>query len=302
MSEDKKIIFVACGQRNDKEKELGKKIAELIDSRGDFKPFLAEDTHSFNALTSEIFENLNNCAGFIAILHKRENIDTGNTFRSSVWINQEIAILSFLRFRDKRDIPFRIFIESKEDANVRLEGVLEYIMANPIGFASDAEVIEQVKEWLNKTAFSTKKKSEDYLLASKRVIKLLPGYTGELHTYRLDFEIANIGNKTVKDISLEFYFPKGIPTSAISSKKFDLVDPKEKELNDYYGYGLKNHLDKILPGKSESIYCFDFQINHNVYFKGLTHKNIIWKIFAEDMEPITETTRLEGLEGEGVNF
>lgn len=302
MNEYKKIIFIACGQRENREKELGKRIVALIESRGNFKPFLAEVAHSFNALTSEIFENLNHCVGFIAILHRREKIEESNIFRSSVWINQEIAIASFLRLRDKRDIPVRIFIESKENTNVKTEGVLEYIMANSIPFSKDEEVVEKINEWMDKTIFPTKKIAEDYLLGSKSIIKLLPGDTGELHTYRLDLEIANMGVKTVKDISLDFYFPEGIPINESSTNKFVKFDPKGDELDNYYGFRLKNNISKILPGKSEQIYCFDFQVDHVVYHAGHTHKKLIWTIFADDMSPINGSAPLKGAKGEGINF
>lgn len=302
MTEDKKIIFIACGQRDSREKELGEKIASLTKSYDNLVPFLAEDTHSFDALTSEIFENLNRCVGFVAVLHAREKIDKNNMFRSSLWINQEIGIAAYLNLRDKTNIPVRVFVESKQNVEVEIEGVLKYIMVNSVPFSSDEEVTEKIKEWLDNTEFATKKTSKDYLLGSKRIIKLLSGYTGDLHTYRLDFEIANTGEKTVKDISLEFYFPKGIPTSEINSRIFDKSEPIEKELHDYYRYRLKNNLEKILPGKSEHIYCFDFQVTHEVYFNGHTHKKVVWKIFADDMAPLTYSVPLEGSKGEGINF
>lgn len=303
MDEDKKVIFIACGQREEREKELGEKISALVESYDNLKPFLAEDTHSFNALTSEIFENLNRCSGFIAILHQREKYNENPKLcNSSLWINQEIAIAAFLSLRDKKDVPVRVFIESSNDINVKIEGVLQYIIVNSIQFSKDEEVIKMVKEWLDKTKFSSRKEASDYLLRGKRLIKILSGYTGDLHTYRLDLEIANIGAKSIRDIYIEFYFPKGIPINESSHMRFDKFEPKEAELWDFFGFKLKNNIDKILPGKSEQIYCFDFVVNHDVYFDGHTHKNMIWKIFADDMSPISDMVPLEGPWGEGINF
>lgn len=302
MVEDKKIIFIACGQREDKEKKLGNEISVLVSSYKDLKPFLAEDTHSFEGLTAQIYNNLNKCSGFIAILHKRERCNKeDNFFRSSLWINQEIAIASFLVLRDKKDIPLRVFIESDENSNVKIEGVLEHIMVNPIPFAQDTEIIQTLKKWLGETKFSLSMEKEDYLLKSKRLITLLYGYTGDLHTYKLGFEIANMGEKTVRNISFEFYFPKGLSPQQVGSG-FERFEPKEKNLKDFFGFRYINEIDKIVPGKIKSVYCFDFIVNHDIYFKGYTHKTMSWKLYAEDMKPVEDTAPLEGPAGEGINF
>jgi len=303
MDADKKIIFIACGQRELREKDLGNKVFEVVRFHKNLEPFLAEDTHSFDGLTSKIFGNLEHCSGFIAILHQREDGAENPKFRnSSLWINQEIAIAAFLSFREKRDIPVRVFVETKGDVNVKVEGILKYIMANAIPFSSDEEVLEILKKWLDETKFSLREEDRDCVLASKRLIKLLPGYTGEKHTYRLDLEIANVGKKTARDVLCEVYFPFGIPRQEASIKYFDAFEPKDEDLQGYVGFKLKRAIDKILPGRTESVYCFDFIVNHDVYFDGHTHKNMLWRIFADNISPIHNLAPLEGAMGEGINF
>lgn len=94
MNEQKKLIFIACGQRNKKEICLGKAIEILVDSKPNFEAFLAESAHDLDSLTSNIFKNLNKSSGLIAVMHKRDLVKNTSKFTSSVWINQEIAITS----------------------------------------------------------------------------------------------------------------------------------------------------------------------------------------------------------------
>ena len=150
-----KLIFIACGQRTEKEKALGKEIEALVNSKDNLYAFLAESAHDLNSLTTNIFESLNKCSGFIAVMHKRDKKENTNKFSSSVWINQEIAIASFLRHTQHRNILVLIF----EETGIQRKGVLEYLHANPISFTKDKEVLDEVRRWLENTQFIGTEKS-----------------------------------------------------------------------------------------------------------------------------------------------
>lgn len=122
-------------------------------------------------------------------------------------------------------------------------------------------------------------------------IELQPGSTGELHTYKLMVEIENIGSRTINDIHVENFFPKGVPVS-LEGARLDRVIQKVREESEYDVY--EGHIDKLIPGKKIERLFFKFQIDHNVYRAGLTRKNLIWKIYADDMKPIDITTPLQG--------
>src|SRR5215472_1283701 len=93
-------IFVSCGQFTTEEKDLGKKIVEMTRSITGIDTFFAEQVQDLNGLESNILEALRNCIGFITVLHPRGVITRpdGTTFtRASVWIEQEIAIATYIR-------------------------------------------------------------------------------------------------------------------------------------------------------------------------------------------------------------
>jgi hypothetical protein len=131
------LFFIACGQLEDKEKALGKKIKELLES---FKinAFFAETENDLESLNSHIFQNLNKCVGFIGILHKRK----GN-HETSVWINQEVAIAAFIN-SSQRKLPSLILYEN----GIAEEGLIKYTIANPPRFVSDEEVLGYIKSWI----------------------------------------------------------------------------------------------------------------------------------------------------------
>ena len=107
-----RLIFVCHGQLPD-EKPNGLKLVELINSTDGFKAFFAENVHDTNALSEHIFSNLERCDGFLAVMHQRGEVTfpVGRLIRGSVWIQQELAIVSFLNYGrpSSRRIKVRVF-------------------------------------------------------------------------------------------------------------------------------------------------------------------------------------------------
>lgn len=148
-----KLIFISCGQQTAEEKDLGTSVKQLVDSIPGFTAYFAEYVQSLDALARNIFEGLLKCSGLISFLHERGLVTTeGNKewgHRSSVWVNQEIAILAFRKQLQEIDIPIIVF----KDERVRLEGAMTSLIVNPIRMGSRSDILVEIDRWLKSTEF-----------------------------------------------------------------------------------------------------------------------------------------------------
>src|ERR1700722_2943189 len=105
-------IFISCGQYTDTEKQLGRDIANLIRTTTDFEPFFAEEVQDLNGLDANILNALKDCVALITVMHPRGSINPPNApsvTRASVWIEQEIAIATYIQRVDNRELPIIAF-------------------------------------------------------------------------------------------------------------------------------------------------------------------------------------------------
>jgi len=148
-----KLIFISCGQRTEEERSLGVTIKNLIDNTPGFNAYFAQVVHELEALAENIFDALLNCSGLVAILHDRgevifsDGISWGH--RSSVWINQEIAIVAFLQRVKNIRIPILVF----KEVEVNLEGAMTQLIINPIPMGPTEEILARLNEWMNSEHF-----------------------------------------------------------------------------------------------------------------------------------------------------
>ena len=152
MNEGKKIIFVSCGQRTQQEQNLGQGVEDLVNRTPGFCAYRAASVQDLQGLNENIMQALNRCSGLVAILHCRGIISVGENRSgetSSIWINQEIAVLSYRRWLESAPIPVRIF----KDPGVALEGAMTSQIANPTDFTSNNQVLQEVERWLGNTSF-----------------------------------------------------------------------------------------------------------------------------------------------------
>jgi hypothetical protein len=149
-----KLIFVSCGQLTAEEKNLGTAVKAEIDRTPGLEGYFAETVHDLAALAHHVFDALWRCAGAVLFLHERgivttiDGKDLGH--RSSVWVNQELAILAYRQFFEARQIPILLF----KDPRVRLEGAMSALIVNPHSLGPDAEVVASVRDWLAKARFT----------------------------------------------------------------------------------------------------------------------------------------------------
>lgn len=142
-------IFISCGQWTEGEKFLGKYIADQVKQLTDFEPFYAENVQDLNGLDHNILNALHECFALIVVMHPRGKItrpDGSVVNRASVWIEQEIAIATYIQRVEKRDIPIIAFAHR----DIGREGIRDVLHLNPIPFTRDAEVMAAVTEQLAK--------------------------------------------------------------------------------------------------------------------------------------------------------
>jgi hypothetical protein len=136
----KSTIFISCGQFTDAEKKLGMAIAKMVKTLTSCEPFYAQDVQDLNGLDTNILEALRGCVGFITVMHARGAIkrpDGPPINRASVWIEQEIAIATYIRRVEKRALPIIAF----KHESVGLEGIRSLLQLNPIDFVDETDVL-----------------------------------------------------------------------------------------------------------------------------------------------------------------
>lgn len=127
-------VFISCGQRTEREKNIGIEVDLYFKERG-FGTYFAEKVHSPEALTEHIFTYLRDSEYFVFIDFKREKINE-NDYRGSLFVNQEIGKSTFLK------IPGIGFHEK----NVKREGILNFQIYNAFSFEDGTEIIAKLRE------------------------------------------------------------------------------------------------------------------------------------------------------------
>jgi hypothetical protein len=114
------------------------------------EPFFAEQVQDLNGLDDNILNALHDCVALITVMHPRGTIarpDGSVLIRASVWIEQEIAIATYIKRVEKRDLPIIAFKHS----SVGREGIRDLLHLNPIEFTEDSEVLavlpERLRPW-----------------------------------------------------------------------------------------------------------------------------------------------------------
>jgi len=149
-----KFIFISCGQLTEAEKSLGVLLKDVVDGTPGFQAYFAETVHDLAALAHHVLEGIQQCAGAIVILQDRgvvthsDGVEWGH--RSSVWVNQEVAILAYRQFFETRRLPLLAFV----DPAVKLEGAMTSLIVNPQPLPASAQLASAVGTWLTETEFA----------------------------------------------------------------------------------------------------------------------------------------------------
>ncbi|SRR6266567_6582060 len=197
-----KLIFISCGQQTQDEKRLGTSVKRIVDNTPGFKAYFAEYVQSLDALATNVYEGIRRCSGLISFLHERGAVvgEDGKPwgYRSSVWVNQEIAILAYRKLVEGIEIPILVF----KDEKVRLEGAMTSLIVNPLPIATESTILEKVKHWLMSSSFSFGSPNDERFQSKWE--KLSPTSRRVLHAL-LDEGASNVKESAVRICLREKY-------------------------------------------------------------------------------------------------
>jgi len=176
----------------------------LVDSVPGMEAYFAEEVQDLNALDSNILAKLHDCEGFITVMHPRGEISRPNgtvLTRASVWIEQEIAIATYIRQIEKRTLRVIAF----KHRSVALEGIRSLIQLNPVEFKDETEIMAKLPElldaWKNLAPSGIRPE-----IKSTRTIKQQDGHA----IRQLIFTLVNDSSSRIREISGEYRVPAGI--------------------------------------------------------------------------------------------
>lgn len=192
---------MSCGQSKEKEKKCGKEICDFFKKKfaNKVEILFAENLYTSAGLTDIIYKNLRECDAVIAVLHRREKINQ-KEFISSLFVNQELAIASFLEKKF-----FLVYSEPK----IKLEGVFKYLMNRTIEFSTPENIIDnlnpQIDEWL-----SIWKPPEPILRFNEpKIIKMVERST-KFSEIEIEIAIDNIATWNITDFQFGIIVPSEI--------------------------------------------------------------------------------------------
>jgi len=218
-----RLIFISCGQQTLVEKKLGTGVKQLIDSTAGYRAYFAEYVQSLDALARNVFDGLRKCSGLISFLHERGYVTSGTDkewgYRSSAWVNQEIAILAYRRQFEGVDIPILVF----KDERVRLEGAMTSLIVNPITIGSEPDILKQVESWLKSAIFPSNLSGADDRFLSKWQ-KLSP-LSKKVVSALLDEGGTNVKESAIKTCLRENYgMEKNQASQAVSNAQLEFIN------------------------------------------------------------------------------
>jgi hypothetical protein len=146
-------IFVSCGQLTDGERAMGIAIKEAIDNTPGFVAYFAQEVQNLEGLATNVLRAVQRCSGAVVVLTDRGpsvGLDGAHRGRrSSVWVNQEIALLAYRQFVEDRRIPILCWREN----GVELEGAMSAFIVNPKPLPPVSEIAALIRAWLDSESF-----------------------------------------------------------------------------------------------------------------------------------------------------
>jgi hypothetical protein len=144
MVEQRKTVFISCGQYTDEERDLGKRVCDLVTQTTVFEGYFAQNQTTLKTLSENVLRRLYESVGLIVIMHHRGKIEGREVIRASVWIEQEIAMATLMEQVLGRPLHVALFIQN----GIAIEGIRQQIQLNPIEFTSNDQVIARLREIL----------------------------------------------------------------------------------------------------------------------------------------------------------
>jgi hypothetical protein len=196
-------IFVSCGQYTEAEKSLGKAIVKMTKAITGMDAFFAQEVQDLNGLDFNILGALRDSDAFITIMHPRGRIirpDGSTHIRASVWIEQEIAIATYIQRVEKKPLPVIAFVHE----SVSREGLRELLHLNPIPFTDETDVLAALPELLQSWRTLTSSGIRVQLRSERHAREQ------EHWIHQLSVSLVNDSNERISKFNCEVRLPPAI--------------------------------------------------------------------------------------------
>lgn len=288
---ERKMVFISCGQRTLEEKQLGQDIMVLVRKITPFEPYFADFQSSLQGVTQNIFAKLNEAVGLISVMHQRGDVTAGEEkfTRASVWVEQEIAIASFIEHT--LGTPFHVAAFSEK--GVKLEGVRKYIILNPFTFQANEEVLEKLRKILPgwSPPAGTNKGPKIEAEIEYETIKR----TQDHHDYQLKIFLNNKGQTKIDDFRVDLLIPKGIlnPKTVFAPELPD----KQTSTHRFFRITNKEHRNLVFyPGDRELVLKIAYFVNSKVFHSPQIMKEYIRAtVYSDNMASQTTEKKVSEL-------
>lgn len=179
---------------------MGKSIVKLVKDITGLDAFFAEEVQDLNGLDASILGALRDCAAFITVMHPRGTIARPNKSthtRASVWIEQEIAIATYIQRVEKKSLPVIAFIHE----SVGREGIRDLLHLNPRRFANETDVLallpELLQSWKTLSSTPQSRLARDLadLVAKQQRVRVTPGIPSDP---AFDFQVRAADEKVAR--------------------------------------------------------------------------------------------------------
>lgn len=236
MRAQKTKIFISCGQKRDSvEADIAKQIEGKLINLG-FDTYLAIEQHTLKGLKENIFKHLVDSEYFLFVDFKREHLNDSNSFRGSLYSNQELAIASFL---EKEVIAFQ------QKGILHIDGMLSSLQLNPIEFNNREKnrlpdlIEQQIKrsgwnhQWKNELDISVQPNYDDARKVSGDVGRHYFLRIDNLHKDKIAFNctayvksiLCKTKNLPIPTETVELKWAGSlVPTVTIMPKSYRLLD------------------------------------------------------------------------------
>jgi hypothetical protein len=264
-TDDRPLVFISCGQFTPGEIYLGKAIVRLVEEQTGAVGYFAKNQTSLDGLTEHIFRALDKASGFIAVMHKRGQVmnEKGHAdrTRASVWVEQEIAIASFLQKTRNADLKVQAYIEKE----IALEGAREKLMLNPKMFTTNSQIIKHLKKEL-----------QTWKLVSPTKMEVKVGYEewrelkqdwdrSVLHKYMLRVTITNQSKEAISSHFATLKFPSRLIAGELRRD----IEIDQRRTPDYRYFredDKQKQRGTLEPGESTELFNhFEYQVNDNLF-------------------------------------
>lgn len=273
------LVFISCGQYSEQEKKLGKAVVAIVKGF-EFEPYFAENQNSLKGLHENILSKLNECSGFIAVMHPRGLLSFpggAKHTRGSVWIEQEIAIAAFIAQYSGRGIEVAAFIHE----DIKREGIRDLLHLNPISFRSDNQVLEQLPGILKKWTLVGSAHAE--LKLSYEKVKI----TGAQHDYMLIVSVTNSGTPRLTEYQIDLLFPDAFLSQTMQYGHE--VHDRRTATHRMFRLSEKEHLNApIFPGDTKRIFTLPYFVDRTNFNSAAMEQMVTATLRLGKEKPIVE--------------